>query len=185
MKKTLLTAVMTLSTLAMAAPPSSVSPSQGTQPSSVDKGAARWGERAEERREEIEKHMRLMMVVGIADALNLNETDAIRLADKIKVFEDKRKPLREQMHDSMKVLKAAADGDASALGRVDQATMTVLDTRAQMAAVDKEMFLTVSKDLTPQKRAQLALFMAKFMHEAQGKMMRGPGERGGRRSAAQ
>jgi hypothetical protein len=62
--------------------------------------------------------------------------------------------------------------------------MTVLDTRAQMAAVDKEMFLTVSKDLTPQKRAQLALFMAKFMHEAQGKM-KGFGERGGRRGAVE
>src|SRR5262249_10726446 len=131
--------------------------------------------------------MRLMLVVGIADALSLNETEAIRLADKIKVFEDKRKPLREQMHDSMKVLKAAADGDQAALGRVDQATMTVLDTRAQMAAVDKEMFVAVSKDLTPQKRAQLALFLAKFMHEAQFKAHGGfgGGERGGRRPAAE
>ena len=64
----------------------------------------------------------------------------------------------------------------------------MLDTRAQMAAVDKEMFLTVSKDLTPQKRAQLALFLAKFMHEAQFKGHGGGGfggERGGRRHFAQ
>ncbi len=30
--------------------------------------------------------MRLMLVVGIAENPNLSETDAIRLADKIKVF---------------------------------------------------------------------------------------------------
>ena len=114
--------------------------------------------------------------VRFDEALNLSETEAIRLADKIKVFDDKRKPLREQMFESMRVLRAAADGDQAALGKVDQATVALLDLRQQMAVVDKEMFLSVSKDLTPQKRAQLALFLAKFMHER--KM--GGGMRGGR-----
>jgi Spy/CpxP family protein refolding chaperone len=179
--KKLIAAALTLSTLAFAAPPA-----QGAAPAAQRPGAAAgelggWGDR-EERREDMEKRMRMMLVVGIAEALNLNETDAIRLADKIKVFDDKRKPLREQMHDSMKVLKAAADGDQAALGKVDQATTTLLDLRQQMAAVDKEMFIGVSKDLTPQKRAQLALFLAKFMHERKGAGMGfgGGGPRGGR-----
>ncbi len=55
-----------------------------------------------------------------------------------------------------------------------------------MAAVDKAMFTAVSKDLTPQKRAQLAIFLAKFMHQAQEfKHGGGPGGRGGRRQAQQ
>jgi hypothetical protein len=171
--KKLMLAMMTLSTLAFGAPPAA-------QVNAGDKAA-----RFEERQEDIEKRMRLMLVVGIAENLNLSETDAIRLADKIKVFEDQRKPLRESMRDAMKTLKAASEGDQAALGKVDQATMTLLDTRAQMAAVDKQMFLTVSKDLTPQKRAQLALFMAKFMHQAQQFKHGGGfgGERGGRRHA--
>ncbi|MBL8956528.1 MAG: hypothetical protein JNK82_37485 [Myxococcaceae bacterium] len=130
-------------------------------------------ERSEERREGHEKRMRMMLVVGIAEALSLSEAEAIRLADKIKTFDDKRKPLREQMFTSMKLLKAAADGDAASLPKVDQATTALLDLRQQMAAVDKEMFLTVSKDLTPQKRAQLAIFLAKFMREGKGHGMRG------------
>ena len=77
----------------------------------------------------------------------------------------------------MKVLKAAADGDSVALGKVDQATNTLLDVRQQMAVVDKEMFIGVSKDLKPQQRAQLALFLAKFMHQAKGG---GFDKRGGR-----
>ncbi len=179
--KTLMLAVMTLSTLAVAAPPSSLN----TQAAA---GGAQggWNDgKGAERREEFQKRMRLMLVVGIAEHLNMSEGEAIRLADKMKVFDDRRKPLREQMGESMKTLKAAADGDQASLGKVDQVTMSLLDTRAQMAAIDKEMFITVSKDLTPQKRAQLALFLAKFMHEAQG-MKHGGGEgmHGGRRAGA-
>jgi hypothetical protein len=183
--KKLMMALMTMSSLAFAAPPAAQPQAQATQ-----SGWGAKGENQELRREEMEKRMRLMMVVGIAENLNLSETDAIRLADKIKVFEDQRKPLREQMHDSMKLLKAAADGDQAALGKVDQATATVFDTRAQLAAVDKQMFLTVSKDLTPQKRAQLAVFLAKFMQHAQGMKHEGGGPegfggRGGRRHVQQ
>jgi hypothetical protein len=179
MKKLITAAVLAVSTAAFAAPP----PQQQAPAQRPDVGAQRGGnfggwddERGEGRREEHEKRMRMMLVVGIAEALNLSEADAIRLSDKIKTFDDRRKPLREQMFDTMKVLRAAADGDQAALGKVDQATVALLDLRQQMAAVDKEMFLTVSKDLTPQKRAQLALFLAKFMHER--KM--GGGMRGGR-----
>jgi Spy/CpxP family protein refolding chaperone len=185
--KKLMAALMTISSLAFAAPPAAQPQAQATQSGWGDKG-----EKQEMRREDFEKRMRLMLVVGIAENLNLSETEAIRLADKMKVFEDQRKPLREQMHDSMQILKAASDGDQAALGKVDQATATVFDTRAQLAAVDKQMFLTVSKDLTPQKRAQLAIFLAKFMQHAQGMKhegMGGGGEgfggRGGRRHVEQ
>jgi hypothetical protein len=173
--KKLIAAVLTLSTVAFAAPPAQA-PAQ--------KPGAQAEEGREERREDVEKRMRMMLVVGIAESLSLSETDAIRLADQIKVFDDRRKPLRESMHDAMKTLKAAADGDQTALGKVDQATNTLLDTRQQMAAIDKEMFIGVSKGLTPQKRAQLAVFLAKFMHEARGMGMGhggfGGGQRGGR-----
>ena len=181
MKKLISALVLTTSMFAFAAPPQpQAAPAKQQQQPAAQPGIGAWDEgRGGERREEHEKRMRMMLVVGMAEALSLSETDAIRLADKIKGFDDKRKPLREQMFESMKVLKAAADGDQVALGKVDQATIAVLDLRAQMAVVDKEMFLGVSKDLTPQKRAQLALFLAKFMHER--KM--GGGMRGGRHHA--
>lgn len=168
MKKLIAAAVLAVSAVSFAAPPAAQQPNQAA----ASKGFGDWDDDRGDRREEREKRMRMMLVVGIAESLSLSEAEAIRLADKMKTFDDKRKPLREQMFESMKVVKAAADGDSAALPRVDQATNALLDLRQQMAAVDKEMFVAVSKDLTPQKKAQLALFLAKFHHERKG-MMRG------------
>lgn len=159
MKKTLVAALLSLSTLAFAAPPAGAAALN--QPI-----AGKHGLDDAERVAKREKHMRMMLVVGMAESMNLSESEAIRLADRIKAFDERRRPIRESMHDGMKTLKAASDGDATALGQVDQATTKVLDGRAQMAALDREMFATISKDLVPQKRAQLALFLARFQHEA-------------------
>lgn len=174
MKKLIAAVVLAVSAVSFAAPPPQQPASKGPAAGANDPQFGGWDDdRFEERREVREKRMRMMLVVGMAEALSLSETEAIRLADKIKAFDDKRKPLREQMFESMKLLKAAADGDQAALPKVDQATTALLDLRQQMAIVDKEMFLSVSKDLTPQKRAQLAIFLAKFMREGKGGGMRG------------
>lgn len=173
MKKLIAAAVLAVSAVSFAAPP----PPQQSSVAASKPGFGGWDDDRGDRREEREKRMRMMLVVGVAEALSLSEAEAIRLADKMKTFDDKRRPLREQMFEAMRVVKAAADGDAAALGKVDQATTALLDLRQQMAAVDKEMFLGVSKDLTPQKKAQLALFLAKFHHERKG--MRGGRHHGG------
>lgn len=112
------------------------------------------------RRAERERKVRTMLVVGMAEALQLNEQEALRMAEKIKVLDEKRRPLRESMGESMRTIKAAADGDATALTQVDAAMDRVLSGRQQMAALDKEMFQVLGKELTPQKRAQLAVFLA-------------------------
>ncbi|MHB8879367.1 MAG: hypothetical protein ACYC8T_37205 [Myxococcaceae bacterium] len=129
------------------------------------------------RQEHKEKRQRTMLVVGLAVALDLNETEALRMAEKVRAFEDKRRPLRTEMTDSMKVLREAARGDQAALAKVDQATTRVLDHRAKLAAIDKDMFNALAKDLTPQRRAQLAIFLAQFQRKAGG--MGGPGRGAG------
>lgn len=168
--KALLTAVMLCSAAAYAAPPPG-----GRPPPRA--GAMPEGDRAE-LREERERKVRMMLVVGIADALSLTEAEALRLGEKIKGFEDRRRPVRESMHEAMKTLKAASDGDPAALPQVDASVQRVLDGRQQMAALDKEMFAGLSQGLTPQKRAQLAIFLAKF-HQGMGKL-KGQGGHGRR-----
>lgn len=152
--RALVTAVMLCSAAAFAAPP------PGGRPPPRAEGMA--DDARGERREEREKKVRMMLVVGIADALSLSEAEALRMGEKIKGFEDRRRPVREAMHEAMKTLKAAGDGDPAALPQVDAAVQRVLDGRQQMAALDKEMFAGLSQGLTPQKRAQLAIFLAKF-----------------------
>src|SRR4051812_36639817 len=142
--KKLIVALLAVSSVAMAAPPPP--PGAGAPP-------ARWdgdrGERGPEFKEELQRKMHMMMVVGMADALGLNEAEALKLSEKLKGFEEKRRPVREAMGEAMKTLKSASDGDSSALPQVDAAVQKVLDGRQQMAALDKEMFSVLSKDLTP------------------------------------
>ena len=156
--KKILVALMAVSSLAFAAPPPPVAPAAPP---------AKWDDRAE-RKEEMAKKVHMLLVVGIADALSLNESEALKLSDKLKGFEERRRPVREGMGESLRILKAAADGDASATGQVDSAVQRLFDSRMQMAAMDKEMFAGLSKDLAPQKRAQLAIFLAKFHAESKG-----------------
>jgi hypothetical protein len=45
---------------------------------------------------------------------------------------------------------------------MDQATNRILDARIQLASLDKEMFQALTAGLSPQQRAKLALFYARF-----------------------
>ncbi len=118
------------------------------------------------------RRARMLYVVAIAEALELSEADAIKMSEKIKTIEDRRQPVRQGMHQAMQAVRAAADGDAAALAEVDANIQKVLDGRAQMAAMDKELFQFLSKDLPPLKKAKLALVLAKLgpAHGMKGRM---------------
>ena len=113
-----------------------------------------------------EKRARMMRVLGLAEELGLDETQALKMAETMRQFDERRRPLMEQVHESARVLRRAAGGDAAVQSQVDQAVQKVFDARAQLATLDRDMYQALSKDLPPQKRAQLAIFMAR--HE--GKM---------------
>ena len=132
---------------------------------------AKWGGDGEDRADRMEareREARLMYVVAISEALDLGEADAIKLSEKIKGVEEKRRPLRQSMGEAMRSLKDAAEGDAAALPQVDANVQKVLDGRAQMATMDKELFTTLAQGYPPQKRAKLALVLARLHHEMKG-----------------
>lgn len=166
MKPLLTAALLCLSLPALAGPKGAPPP-----PPAANEEGPRRGDR--------DRRMHTMLVVGIAEALQLNEAEALRLSDKLKGFEERRRPIRDGMAESMRTLKAAADGDPAALPQVDAAMQRVLDGRQQMAALDKEMFGAVAKELSPQRRAQLALFFARFAGKGPGGHEFGRGQRGG------
>lgn len=164
--KLMLPLVMLGALTAFAAPPPGGKGGPGPAPG---QGPGRWGgEDREERMENREREARLMYVVSISEALELTEAEALKLSEKLKVIEEKRRPLRQGMGEAMRALKDAADGDATALGQVDGNVQKVLDGRAQMAAMDKEFFASLSQGYPPQKRAKLALVLARLNHEMKG-----------------
>ena len=118
--------------------------------------------------ERAERQTRLMRVVGLAEELELQESQALKMADTMRQFDERRRPLVEQVQESAQVLRKAARGDAATQSQVDQAVQRVFDARAQLTALDRDMYQALAKDLPPQKRAQLAIFMAR--HDGKMKM---------------
>ncbi|MDY7225628.1 hypothetical protein [Hyalangium rubrum] len=112
--------------------------------------------------QEAEKQARVARVVGLSAELDLDSAQALKLDETLRKFDERRRPLREQVRESAQILERAADGDTAALSQSDQAAQRAFDARAQLASLDREMFQELSRDLPPQKRAKLALFMARF-----------------------
>jgi hypothetical protein len=168
MKKTLLVVTLLSSAFAFAGP---------------RKDPARWEamepEERAERQEERARQARMMLLVAVADALELNEAQALKLSETLKALDEKRRPVREGMAEAMRQVKAAADGDPAALANVDQNMQRVLDGRAQMAQLDKELFATLSQGQPAQKKAKLAIVLAKMGDELR-RMKGNKGRRHGR-----
>jgi hypothetical protein len=133
--------------------------------------------------ERAEKQTRMMRVLGLAEELELNESQALKMAETMRQYDDKRRPLLEQVRDSAQVLRKAAEGDTSVQSQVDAAVQKVFDARTQLTALDRDMYQALSKDLPPQKRAKLAIFMAR--HEGKLVKLVRQMEREGRREERQ
>ncbi|HEX8701715.1 MAG TPA: hypothetical protein VF815_23000 [Myxococcaceae bacterium] len=127
---------------------------------------------------EAEKQMRIARVVGLAEELELDSAQALKLDETLRKFDERRRPLLQQVRESAQILERASDGDNTALSQVEQAAQRAFDARAQLAALDRETFQSLSKDLPPQKRAKLALFMARFDNKAMRFKHKFRGERG-------
>jgi parvulin-like peptidyl-prolyl isomerase len=124
----------------------------------------------------MEKHMRTLRTVGVAEALDLETADALKVDAQMRSFDERRRPLQKLVHDSMHTLKRAAEGDAQALAQVDSATQKILDTRTQLAQLDREMYVNLAQGRSAQQKARLALFLAHFREEA--RSMKGMGWHG-------
>ncbi|MCP3097565.1 hypothetical protein LZ198_01605 [Myxococcus sp. K15C18031901] len=125
-------------------------------------------ERITERLERAEKRMRLRQVLQLSDALELDNAQALKMEETLRRFDEKRRPLREQVRDSARVLHQASRGDSAALAQVDSAAQRAFEARERIAALDREMYQALAKDLPAEKRAKLALTLAR----AEGRMKR-------------
>lgn len=112
--------------------------------------------------ERMERRMRLARTLGLAEALDLEPAQALRLGDQVAKFDDRRLALHKQLRDAHDTLRRAASGEKVTAADVDGAIQRALDARAQMQALDREMVTTVTKDLAPEKRARAVLFLERF-----------------------
>jgi Spy/CpxP family protein refolding chaperone len=135
------------------------------------------------RMEKMEKRMRLARTLGLAEALDLDTAQALKLGDTLARFDDRRQAARKQAHEAREALRTAAQPDGKATAtEVDGAIARLMDSRVQLHAIDKDMLAAVTKDLTPQQRARAALFLGRFRERIERRVMpfgpgmgRGPG----------
>jgi len=109
--------------------------------------------------------LRLMKVVGVAEALDLNEVQALRMADVMRRYDDRKAPLQVQNAELAKVIKRASEGDSAAVGQVDRAIQTISDNRIQVQQLDREMIDELGRNLPPQQRAKLMIFFVSFAEQ--------------------
>ena len=112
--------------------------------------------------EQWQKRARLMRTLAIADALELDDSATLKLRDHLARFEERRAPIQQQLMEQTVVLRRAAKGDTTAYAQVDGAIQKVLSLRGQLEQLDRELFTELSAGLTPQKKARLALAMARL-----------------------
>lgn len=127
--------------------------------------------------ERVQRRMKLALTLGLAEALQLDDAAALKLSGQIEKFTPRRMAAAQQMRDSVQLLRRSAQGEKLAAAEVDAAITRLLDARAQMQEVDREVVTTVTKDLPAEKRARAVLFLAKFHQRAMRELR--PGGRGG------
>jgi Spy/CpxP family protein refolding chaperone len=127
----------------------------------------------------MEKRMRLARTLGLAEALDLDTAQALKLGDTLSRFDDRRKAIRNQAHDARDALRRAAANEKASAAEVDAAVGKLVDARTQLTAVDREMLQAVTQGLTPDRKARAALFLGRFHDRVERRvMMFGPGQGG-------
>jgi hypothetical protein len=116
-------------------------------------------------RDKNERKLRILRLVGLADTLQLDESQALKMEQVTRPFDDRRRALETEIARWAELLKKASEGESAALSQVDQAISGILDARSQVQALNRELINALSRDLSPQQRAKMAIFFAQFEND--------------------
>lgn len=108
--------------------------------------------------------MKEKLTKRITEELALTPDQSQQVAQSLDAAEASRAQVRQKIWPAMQTLRSAAKGDSTALSQVDVSIRTILDARAQLAALDSSGFADLSRGFTAQQRAKLILVVARFRH---------------------
>jgi hypothetical protein len=123
--------------------------------------------------ERMERRMRVARTLGLAEALDLEPAEAVKLTAQLAKSDEKRAAIHKQLADSKQTLRRAASGEKVTAAEVDQAVQRMFAARGQLEVIDRDAAQALVKDLTPEKRARAVLFLERFGDRF------GPGHGGG------
>jgi len=146
MKKTLLL-LLVLPLAALAQPGPGAGPGPGPTP---------------ERAERMEKRASLALVLGLSEVLDLDSAQALKLRDTIAKFQGRRLAAHKANAEARQAIREIARTGKGDAKQVDEALKKAQDSSAQLDALRRETFAAVSKDLSPEQRARVYLFLSRF-----------------------
>ena len=109
--------------------------------------------------------VRLTKMVGLAEALDLIEAQALRMAEVMRRYDERKAPLQVQNAEAAKVIKRASEGDSAAIAQLDRAIQTMFKNRVQVQQLELEMMDELGRNLPPQQRAKLMIFFVSFAEQ--------------------
>ena len=112
--------------------------------------------------ERMERRMRVARTLGLAEALDLEPAEAVKLNQQLAKSDEKRAAIHKQLVDANQTLRRAASGEKVTAAEVDQAIQRMFAARGQLEAIDRDAVQSLVKDLTPDKRARAVLFLERF-----------------------
>ncbi|HUK66796.1 MAG TPA: hypothetical protein VLV17_08195 [Anaeromyxobacteraceae bacterium] len=142
-------------------------------------GPAGQGDQSGAHMERMHKRMRLALMLGLAEALDLDDTAVLRARDVLSRYDAKVMPLRKQLRDGFRILRDAAGGDSAAASQVDATLKNLRDTREKLQNATMDMFQELTQGLSPEKKARAAVFLVHFQEHAARMMKRGFGDQQG------
>jgi hypothetical protein len=108
------------------------------------------------------QRMRLARTLGLAEALELDEAQALKLGQLLGQFDERQLAAQRQLDAAFGVLRQAASAEKASPADVERAIKDAFDARAQIQALERERATAVTRDLPPQKRARAVLFLERF-----------------------
>ncbi|MDF1564359.1 MAG: hypothetical protein P1V51_15050 [Deltaproteobacteria bacterium] len=130
---------------------------------------------------ETRERIRTMRAVALANHLNLDEKEALRMNAIMRRFDDEREQVRLGIRSHFEVLEQASragKGEKVDAKKIDAALDGVARGQERMAQLIREEFDALSKDLSPVDRARLAIFLREFPKEVRKAMRRQRGKHG-------
>jgi hypothetical protein len=111
-------------------------------------------------RQKMMQKLHMMAAIELGDLLGLDSAGTIKLTERLKRFDDPRIQTQLDNFEAMHQLKRAAKGEAGA--DVPALIKRIGDNRVKLAQLDQQELADLTKDLSTDKAAKVAVFLARF-----------------------
>lgn len=121
--------------------------------------------KSEEEREKFEERLRLMRMVALTEALDLDEATAAKLFPYLKDGDDEQKAVHKEIRTHRKALKAMAESGTFEDKAIDEHIEAIGKLEEKMAGLRARQVAGLKRILTPEQRLKFLLTRAHLERE--------------------